>query len=39
MNNIDEKLLLYCRCLETLTFSLHKDVGNVDYCKCSSYIF
>ena len=23
MNNIDEKLLLYCRCLETLTFSLH----------------
>ena len=24
MNNIDEKLLLYCRCLETLTFSLHK---------------
>jgi hypothetical protein len=30
MNNIDEKLLLYCRCLETLTFSLHKDVENVD---------
>ncbi len=30
MNNIDKKLLLYCRCLETLTFSLHKDVGNVD---------
>ena len=24
MNNTDEKLLLYCRCLETLTFSLHK---------------
>ena len=24
MNNIDEKLLLYCRCLETLTFSRHK---------------
>jgi hypothetical protein len=24
MNNSDEKLLLYCRCLETLTFSLHK---------------
>ena len=24
MNNIDEKLLLYCRCLET--------VENVDYC-------
>ncbi len=24
MNNTDEKLLPYCRCLETLTFSLHK---------------
>ena len=24
MNNTDEKLLLYCRCLETLTFNLHK---------------
>ena len=24
MNNTDEKLLLYCRCLETLTFSLQK---------------
>ena len=24
MNNTDEKLLLYCRCLEALTFSLHK---------------
>ena len=24
MNNANEKLLLYCRCLETLTFSLHK---------------
>ncbi len=24
MNNTDKKLLLYCRCLETLTFSLHK---------------
>ncbi len=24
MNNTDEKLLIYCRCLETLTFSLHK---------------
>jgi hypothetical protein len=32
MNNTDEKLLLYCRCLETITFSLHKDVENVDYC-------
>ncbi len=30
MNNIDEKLLLYGRCLETLTLSLHKDVGNVN---------
>ncbi len=24
MNDTDKKLLLYCRCLETLTFSLHK---------------
>ena len=24
MNNTDEKLLLYCRCPETLIFSLHK---------------
>ncbi len=24
MNNTDEKLLLYCRYLEALTFSLHK---------------
>ena len=24
MNNTDEKFLLYCRCLETLTFRLHK---------------
>ncbi len=24
MNNTDEKLLLYCRCLGTLTFNLHK---------------
>ncbi len=24
MNNTDEKLLFYCRCLETLTFSLDK---------------
>jgi hypothetical protein len=30
MNNTDEKLLLYCRCLETLTFSIHVYVENVD---------
>ncbi len=24
MNNTGKKLLLYCRCLETLTISLHK---------------
>ncbi len=24
MNITDEKLVLYCRCLETLSFSLHK---------------
>ncbi len=28
MNNTDEKLLLYCRCLETLTLILAARAGN-----------